>query len=82
MKRRVMFAAAVIALASAVPAHADPTGPGPGVCMFLGAHYNVYYYCDEPQPWLQYGTADNPPYGSPLPAQDCAPPNQHDVGCS
>jgi hypothetical protein len=60
---------------------ADPTGPGPGVCQFLGANYPVYYYCDRPQLWLPFGTADNPPYGSQLPAQNCEPPNQHNIGC-
>jgi hypothetical protein len=78
-----LLACAVVALAAvlAAPAHADP-GPGPGMCQFLGAHYNVWYECDQYQPWLPYGTADNPPYGSPLPASECAPPMQHNEGCS
>lgn len=62
-------------------AHADP-GPGPGMCQFLGDRYDVYYPCTEFQPWLPFGTADNPPYGSPLPASECTGVSIHDVGCS
>jgi hypothetical protein len=50
--------AAVCALISATPAaHADPT------CTFLGQNYNVQYDCLAPQPWLPYGTGNNPPLG-------------------
>lgn len=62
MKR--LLAAAVLAaagLAAAVfaaqPAHADPT------CTFLGQNYDVQYDCLAPQPWLPYGTGNNPPLG-------------------
>lgn len=47
-------AAAVVAAGSA---HADPT------CTFLGQNYNVTYDCLAPQPWLPYGTGNNPPLG-------------------
>lgn len=47
--------AATVAAASS--AHADPT------CQFLGQNYNVYYDCLAPQPWLPYGTGNNPPLG-------------------
>lgn len=54
----------------------------PGSCQFLGANYNVNYDCTAPPPWLPFGTGDNPPYGSQLPASDCTGINIHNVGCS
>lgn len=83
MKRPLaaVFGAAAIGAICAAPAQAVP-GPGPGMCQYLGANYPVYYPCDEYQPWLPYGTADNPPYGSPLPASECTGINIHNVGCS
>ncbi|OBC11454.1 hypothetical protein A5784_35255 [Mycobacterium sp. 852013-50091_SCH5140682] len=83
MKRLLaaVFGAAAIGALAAVPAQADP-GPGPGMCQYLGANYNTYYPCTEYQPWLPYGTGDNPPYGSQLPASQCTGINVHNVGCS
>jgi hypothetical protein len=77
----IVAIAAAAAVLSAGPAHSDP-GPGPGMCQFLGDKYNVWYPCNENQPWLQYGTADNPPYGSQLPASECTGISAHNVGCS
>lgn len=70
------------ALSGATVGHADPYGPGPGMCQYLGANYNVWYPCTQYQPWLPYGTGENPPYSSQRPASDCGFPNQHNVGCS
>lgn len=80
MKRLAAVMGALAAVLAA-PAHADP-GPGPGMCQYLGAHYNTWYQCTDPPDWLLYGQGGNPPYGSPLPASECAPPMQHNVGCS
>lgn len=55
-------AAAAIAFGSG-HAQADPGFGGPGECQFLGTNYNIYYPCDQYQPWLPYGTANNPPLG-------------------
>lgn len=58
--RRLAAAAALTvsaALLSAGPAHAGPT------CTFLGQNYDVQYDCLENQPWLPWGTANNPPLG-------------------
>ncbi|MGV0768706.1 hypothetical protein [Mycobacterium syngnathidarum] len=74
-------AAAVGAIVGAAAAQAVP-GPGPGMCQYLGTNYPVYYECTDYQPWLPYGTADNPPAGSELPAADCTGVNIHNVGCS
>jgi hypothetical protein len=82
MKR--LFAAAGIAAATsaallgAAHAQADPYGPGPGMCQFLGTYHNVWHRCDEPY----YPDAGNPPYGSPLPPWQCQGINAHNVGCS
>lgn len=59
------IAAASFAFAAlaAAEAQADPNGPGPGMCQFLGQNYPVWYPCDQYQPWLPYGTANNPPLG-------------------
>jgi hypothetical protein len=46
----------------AAPAKADPWGH-PRECQFLGQNYNIWYPCDQYQPWLPYGTAHNPPLG-------------------
>lgn len=81
MKLLLIAAVLAAALSGAAPANADP-GPGPGMCQYPGDNYTTWYPCTEYQPWLPYGTADNPPYGSPLHAADCGFPHQHDVGCS
>lgn len=73
-------AAAAVGVISAAPAQAEP-GPGPGMCQYLGTNYPVYYDCTGYQPWLPYGTADNPPAGSGRPASDCTGINIHNVGC-
>jgi hypothetical protein len=67
MKRLFAVAAlAAVGAASALgvgAAQADPGFGGPGECQFLGTNYNVYYPCNQYQPWLPYGTANNPPLG-------------------
>lgn len=70
MKRLLISAAAAAAVTGAALGFAaqasaddDPYSPGPGKCQFLGTNYNVYYPCDQYQPWLPYGTANNPPLG-------------------
>ncbi|OMC01753.1 hypothetical protein A5746_10890 [Mycolicibacterium conceptionense] len=80
--RRIVAALGATAAAGAMstaPAHAVP-GPGPGMCQYLGTNYPVYYECTDYQPWLPYGTADNPPMGGGLP--DCTGVNLHNIGCS
>lgn len=44
------------ALVHASPAHAD-------TCTFLGQNYNVQYDCTQYQPWLPFGSGNNPPLG-------------------
>lgn len=75
----VAIGAAAVGAISAAPVHAEP-GPGPGMCQYLGTNYPVYYDCTGYQPWLPYGTADNPPLGGGLP--DCTGVNIHNIGCS
>lgn len=58
----LVFAGLGFAALGAQPAQADPYG-APGECQFLGQNYNVWYPCDQYQPWLPYGTANNPPLG-------------------
>lgn len=88
--KRILAAAALLLSAYAfgafnpAPAHAEPGCQpfgGPGCCQFLGDNYTVYYPCTQYQPWLPYGTANNPPYGSPLPPEDCTFPNEDKFGC-
>lgn len=58
-------------------AHADPT------CQYLGTNYPVKYDCLQNQPWLPYGTYDNPPNTGAYPGTNCSlPMNQHNQGCS
>jgi hypothetical protein len=42
---------------------ADRAQADPAMCTFLGQNYNVQYDCLAPQPWLPYGTGNNPPLG-------------------
>lgn len=82
MKRRLLAAGMTAAAIGSSPlggghAQADPYGPGPGMCQYLGAYHNVWYPCDQPY----YPDAGNPPYGSPLPPQDCTGIRSHNVGC-
>jgi hypothetical protein len=64
MMIRVLASAALIvaglgfATTGAGRAQADPA-----MCQFLGTNYNVQYPCDQYQPWLPYGTGNNPPLG-------------------
>ncbi|WP_088294985.1 hypothetical protein [Mycobacterium avium] len=62
MKRLLAAAAAACALGAAAVAGASAAHAGP-TCQFLGQNYNVDYDCLAPQPWLPYGTANNPPLG-------------------
>lgn len=79
--KSLLAALIIAALFGSGVAHADP-GPGPGMCQYLGAKYNTWYECLEPPPWLPYGQGGNPPYGSQLPASECAGIHITDVGCS
>jgi hypothetical protein len=76
-------AAAGFAAFSAGNANADPGSGGTGECQYLGTSYNIYYPCTEYQPWLPYGTANNPPLGGvPQSPQDCSGVRMHNIGCS
>lgn len=59
--RLLLFGAALAGVAifgaPSAPADPDPT------CTFLGQNYNVQYPCLQYQPWLPYGTGNNPPLG-------------------
>lgn len=70
----VAFGAEMIALPMPT-AHAS--------CQYLGTNYPVQYDCTQNQPWLPYGTYDNPPNTGPYPGTNCSlPMNQHNMGCS
>jgi hypothetical protein len=80
---RALLSAAAAVMASVLSgfgvdvavAHAGPQ------CQFLGKNYNVWYPCDQYQPWLPYGTANNPPLSGP-PLGDCSDPmKQHNQAC-
>lgn len=58
------FFVAATAVFVVTPAAQAAPGPGPGMCQYLGTNYPIYYPCDQYQPWLPYGTYDNPPAGS------------------
>uniref|UniRef100_UPI00389B2BBF hypothetical protein n=1 Tax=Mycobacterium sp. HUMS_1102779 TaxID=3383487 RepID=UPI00389B2BBF len=89
--KRILAAAALLLSAygfgafDPASAHAEPGCQpfgGPGCCQFLGQNYTVYYPCTQYQPWLPYGTANNPPLGGSV-AGDCSLPiNAHNIGCS
>ena len=88
MKRRLLGAAVFAVMAAgtvigigAATAHADPYG-GPGQCQYLGTNYNVYYPSAQYQPWLPYGTANNPPLGAMPPGSCTDPFNAHNMACS
>ncbi|KMV23322.1 hypothetical protein [Mycobacterium heckeshornense] len=59
----LLAGAASAGIASATAYAAPDPGPGPGMCQYIGTHYPIYYPCNEFQPWLPYGTYDNPPAG-------------------
>lgn len=62
---------------AAAPAHAATS------CQYLGQNYPVQYDCTQNQPWLPYGTYDNPPLSGPYAGTDCSlPMNQHNMGCT
>jgi len=52
--KAVITGAAVLALATAAPAGAEPqpSGPGVGVCSFQGQQFVQYYWCTKPPSWL------------------------------
>lgn len=59
-------------------ANADPT------CTFLGQSYNITYDCNQYQPWMPFGTANNPPLGGSAitPGGDGPIINGHEPGWS
>lgn len=53
MRRALVVAVlAAGALATAPPTHADPYGPGPGMCSFQGEYFTQWYPCTQPPAWL------------------------------
>lgn len=56
---------AVTALAAGISTAALGAGRAQAepMCQFLGANYDVQYPCTEYQPWLPWGTGNNPPLG-------------------
>lgn len=63
MKRLLAAGALAVAGVGAALGVAGPAQADPGTCTFLGQNYNVQYQCDQYQPWLPYGTGNNPPLG-------------------
>jgi hypothetical protein len=62
--RRILISVAVVAAAVGVAAFsAEKANADPAMCQYLGQNYDVQYDCLAPQPWLPYGTGNNPPLG-------------------
>ncbi|ORV92716.1 hypothetical protein AWC11_07620 [Mycobacterium interjectum] len=61
--KRLLAVAALVAGISAAVLGAGPAQADPAMCQFLGSNYDVQYDCLAPQPWLPYGTGNNPPLG-------------------